>query len=366
MLTHEQLLHASLHNQFLLAKAPTREVVSELCGLQAQFANNPQYALRLRAHDFDPVQWGAGLVKTWTFRHTLHVVRADELGLFLSARGVQEKWNDDWGISRRVKPRWAAFLCDKIEEGVSGREALKQACRDAGMTPDLLENVFHGWGGLLKELCQRGRIAYDWGTAKRFVRCPPFASMDREKARATLMERYFRRLGPATMADCATFMGWRRKEFHATLAKHPLPLQSAPGPNGAEYHWLGNLPTTGDLPSCVFLTGFDQMLMAYRDRSRLLDDEHRREVVTNTGIIHPTILVNSRLRARWRMDNGRLAITPFAPLTLRQRKAIATTAKERFPEMEVAWADWPETTPGKASEGSPKKPIPEGKRNRSL
>jgi hypothetical protein len=59
------LLLASLNNQHLLKKAPCGAVVSELCGLQAQFANNPKYALRIRGSDFSEAAWGEGLVKIW-------------------------------------------------------------------------------------------------------------------------------------------------------------------------------------------------------------------------------------------------------------------------------------------------------------
>lgn len=79
------LLLASLDKQHVLSKTEMASVVSNLCGLQAQFANNPGHALRIRTHDFHPDRWRDGLVKTWTFRNTMHVVRADELGLFLSA-----------------------------------------------------------------------------------------------------------------------------------------------------------------------------------------------------------------------------------------------------------------------------------------
>ena len=85
----EQLLFASLHNLHLLEKTDKATVVSDLMGLQAQFANNPKYALQIRAADYDEETWGEGLVKTWTFRGTPHAVRREELGLYLSAVGVK-------------------------------------------------------------------------------------------------------------------------------------------------------------------------------------------------------------------------------------------------------------------------------------
>ena len=63
----EQLLCVRLKNQFLIERAPCATVVSALCGLQAQFANNLKYALRIRGSDFDESSWDDGLVNGGRF-----------------------------------------------------------------------------------------------------------------------------------------------------------------------------------------------------------------------------------------------------------------------------------------------------------
>ena len=335
-----ELLLASLDKQFFFARGRKHDIVSSLCGLQAQFANNPGHALRIRAEDYRNHDWNHGLVKTWTFRHTLHAVRRDELGLFLSAQGLPEGWDDSWGISRRIKPRWSSLILGWVREGVAEREVLKGKCREKGMKPEVLETVFHGWGGLISEMCYRGMIAYEPGTGKRFVACDDFLPMDRDEARAEVLRRYFRHLGPATLRDCAAFTGFRMKTVLAILEKHPLPLESVYC-DGVEYFHLGGWDSSRELPSCLFLSGFDQLLLAYRDRSRLLDDRHKPDVVTNTGIIHPTVLVDGRLKAKWKKDGRVLRVTPFAKLGKRVRKRIADFAEELFGEdiKEVAFAE---------------------------
>ena len=133
MIDKRELLHVSLRNQHLLKKTDKATVVSDLCGLQAQFANNPKYALRIRASDFSEAGWGDGLVKIWSFRGTLHAVGTDEVGLFLSARGVPNAWDDSWwGLKKEIKPYWSEFIYERILEGANGREELKQECRKKG------------------------------------------------------------------------------------------------------------------------------------------------------------------------------------------------------------------------------------------
>ncbi len=323
----EQLLYASLHNLYLLEKADTATIVSDLMGLQAQFANNPKYALQIRASDYSESNWHQGLIKTWTFRGTLHVVRQDELGLFLSAVGVKP-WDDHWGIDPKVKPYWAEELRGWIASGIVERDRLKEKCLEAGMEPELLDKVFNGWGGLLRDMCVRGMIACTPGTKKCFVTCD-LELMDKQAARLEVVRRYFKAFGPASLTDCAYFTGIRKREVVELVEEAGLPLQSI-FDHDSELFYLGDLPSGGRIPKCLFLTGFDQLLMGYRDRSRYLDEKYKGKVTTNTGIVFPTILLHHRLQAKWKKNGAKLLITPFGRLSKRDRDLIADKAQEVF------------------------------------
>ncbi len=330
----DELLYRTLRNQHLLQKVPKARVASDLCGLQAQFASNPQYALRIRASDYSDGGWGEGLVKVWTLRGTLHAVRADELGLFLSARGRPEGWEDNgWNIPKAVKPYWSAFILEQLAGGVQGREELKEACRRRGMDEELLGRVFHGWGGLLKEMSDRGMIAYDIGTAKRFVPCGPVEWMDRREAQARLVRRYFKTFAPATLADCAAFLQINRTEIRRLTQEYAIPLETLRC-GDTEYFGLreeaDGVVFAGDIPKCLFLAGFDQMIMGYRDRSRIMDGADQRNVITVSGIVFPTVILEGRLRARWKKDGDRLLVTPFRLLSQKNRARIAAAGRRLF------------------------------------
>jgi hypothetical protein len=326
-MSKEQLLYASLHNLYLLEKAETATIVSDLMGLQAQFANNPKYALQIRASDYSEKNWHQGLIKTWTFRCTLHVVRQDELSLFLSAAGVKP-WDDRWGIDPKLKPYWAEKLRGWIASGILERDKLKEKCLEAGMEPELLDKVFHGWGGLLRDMCARGMIAYTPGTKKSFAACD-VELMDKQAARLEVIRRYFTAFGPASLTDCAYFTGFRKREVVKLVEEAGLPLQSI-FDNDSELFYLGELPRGGRIPECLFLTGFDQLLMGYRDRSRCLDNKYKGKVTTNTGIVFPTVLLHGRLQAKWKKDGAKLMITPFHRLAKRDRGLIADKAQAVF------------------------------------
>ncbi len=327
MFDKRALLLASLHNQFILSPAPQRVVVSSLLGLQAQFANYPKHALRIRASDHDPHRWNDGLVKTWTFRGTLHLVREDELGLYLSALGKPKSWDDAWDIAAGKKPRLAKIILGWIHDGVTHREDLKTRCRARGVDGELLENIFHGWGGLMKEMCLRGLVAYAPGTGKHFHPCPDVVWQGQRKARLELLRRYFQRLGPATLEDCAVFTGMRRKSIEELAQK--LPLRSVEC-DGKEYFHIDPLRLDGDIPPCLFLAGFDQLHLAYKDRTRLVPDKHRLKVVTNTGIIHPTVALDGQVCAKWKLAGRTLRVVPFERLNQKKRRTIEKTARRVF------------------------------------
>ncbi|MDR3119740.1 MAG: winged helix DNA-binding domain-containing protein [Clostridiales bacterium] len=323
------LLYATLKNQYLIEKAPCRTVISGLLGLQTQFANNPKYALIVRGSDYDAAAWERGLVKLWTFRDTLHAVHASEAGLFLSAKGRPETWENRWGVEPARMEYWSAFALEKIRSGVTGRDALKEACSAKGMAPDELALIFNGWGGLFKEMNRRGLIAYAPGTEKTFAPLSRVRWVDRDEARKVILKRYFHAFGPATAEDFATFAGYPAREAKSLIKNAGFPLRSV-FCGGTEYLYTGALPSEGDIPPYLFLTGFDQMMMGYRDRSRILDAELLPEVRTLTGIFHPLVLVDGRVAARWRMDGGKIQIRPLKKLPEKTLRQIAERAEGLF------------------------------------
>jgi hypothetical protein len=329
VIDNEGFLFASLYNQHLLRKAPCKKVVSDLCGLQAQFANNPKYALRIRGSDFDEKHWQEGLVKTWTLRGTLHVVLEKELGLFLSARGIPGEWSNAWGLEGSRLQYWSGFIMEQIGAGIRKRESLKMRCREKGMSREEEERVFHGWGGLLYEMSRRGLIAYQSGTVKEFVPSAGIQRLGRDEARAVLLRRYFQFFGPASIEDCMYFTGYKRREVERLIEQFEIAPQSVLW-GGKKYFYARKFPSAGEIPSCVFLAGFDQLIMGYRDRSRMMDERFKLAVTTNSGIVHPTVLLKGRLEAKWKKDGGKLLVTPFTTISSRDKRIICETGENLF------------------------------------
>ena len=82
----------------------------------------------------------------------------------------------------------------------------------------------------------------------------------------------------------------------------------------------GRLPDE-DLPAPPrFLPPFDNVLVAHKDRSRVIPDEYRDRVVHGLG--SPMVLIDGFVRATWKLVDGAVEVAPFAPLSDDEATAV--------------------------------------------
>ena len=327
----EMLLYNSLKGLHLLDKANARTVVSDLMGLQAQFANYPKASLRIRASDYEEQDPFRGLVKIWSHRGTMHLVPEDELGLHLSAFDNGGPFVEGyWGISQADAERWAPFIQDEIRRGNNTRDGLKTACASAGMGEELLHRTFYGWGGLIREMVTRGMIVCGTGTQKEYFVPNTVTWVERDEARRVFLRRYFEHYGPATVSDCRYFFGNWKKADMDPLLKELLPELACTVIEGKKYYSLHEPVTDAELPACVLVPGFDQLILGYKDRDRMIDRRFLKELTNISGIVSPSILLRGRIRARWKLAGREVQVTFFDKHLKKDETAIRRKVKEVY------------------------------------
>ena len=331
MTNNDMLLYNSLKGLYLLDKADAHTVVSDLMGLQAQFANYPKASLLIRATDHDAADPFRGLVKIWSHRGTMHLVPEDELGLHLAAFDNGGPFREGyWGISRADATYWSSFIEDQIRQGNHTRDGLKAVCAGAGMGEELLHQAFYGWGGLIREMVTRGRIVCGTGTQKEYFLPKAVDWMDREEARRIFLRRYFEHYGPATVSDCRYFFSNWKKPDMDPLLKELLPQMVCTTIEGRRYYSLHELVKDVPLLECVLVPGFDQLVLGYKDRERMIDRRFLKELTNMAGIVSPSVLVRGRIRARWKLDRTEIVVTSFDRRLKKDEAAIRRKVKAVF------------------------------------
>ena len=176
-----------MRRQHLAARAPRRkalDVVGDICGLHAQLTASAELTLWARVDGLkrDAVsRWlwkDRKLVRTWAQRGTLHLLRADELGLWVGAQSALKprhhvgSWLRHHGLTREQ----ADAMLDAIPVALDGKQLTREelAAEVARVTgiKGLDDKLKGGFGDLLKPAAFRGDLCFapSDGQRVRFAR----------------------------------------------------------------------------------------------------------------------------------------------------------------------------------------------------
>lgn len=342
-MTIEELKIRQLTNQYLITPGAKETVVRDLCGVQAQFLGNAIHSLKIRCADFDEATVKDGLVKNWTIRSTVHVFSEKDLPLFIRCGNGEDyrrnQWNgytfwnqrDKWALSPERQAYLSEVILKALENGSKTREELKEICREKGMIYPEETCMFEPWGGGICELCKRGFMQYVVQEKKAYCLSPIFTPMHDEEAQLEIARRYFTHIAPATIHDAMYFLGAKQAEVKKWLSL--LPVESTTV-EGKTYFYIENGKSYDEaIPKCIFLAGFDQLMLGYQKKESLyLPQEHLRGIFNLAGIVMPALLLDGRVVGKWKKKNTKLTVTLFEQVSAEDRKAIVSHG-------EALWSD---------------------------
>jgi hypothetical protein len=161
-----------------------------------------------------------------------------------------------------------------------------------------------------------------------------FASEPR--AMEHLVRRYLGAFGPATMADAAAWSGLTVARLRPAFSviDEAGDLWRARDEQGRTLLDLMDAPRPGpdvDAPPRL-LPMWDSLLLAYADRTRVIDDATRSVVIGRNGDTLPTFLVDGRVAGLWWAvaepgTRCRIELEPFGRLPVRTQRALAAEAE---------------------------------------
>jgi DNA glycosylase AlkZ-like len=75
-----------------------------------------------------------------------------------------------------------------------------------------------------------------------------------------------------------------------------------------------------------FLPKWDNVLLAFADRTRVLPEQYRKTVIRQNGDVAQTFLVDGFVAGTWRVDDGSVVIEPFAALSRSAQRELRDEA----------------------------------------
>jgi hypothetical protein len=158
---------------------------------------------------------------------------------------------------------------------------------------------------------------------------PNPSSVDEDTVGRALVHRYLAAHGPAATADLRAWCSLAG--LPAAVAAVRGELVSFRDARGRELLDLPGapLPDPGTPAPVRFLPAFDNVVLGYADRSRIIDDEHRGLSVTGARFV----LVDGTVAATWTLDpasratGGTVTISPLRRLTRPERTDVAAEAR---------------------------------------
>lgn len=342
MLTLRELNRAALARQLLLERAhlPVDEALERVAGLQAQIASAPYVGLWSRLSGFEQddltdLLRSRQVVKSSMMRATLHLTTARD---FLLLRPAVQPSIDRFfdSVVRRLAPgvepaRIVAAAAGCLREPhtfAELRAALAEFEPSQGEWP-----VAYATHTLLPVVQIPSDAPWGYPVAPSYVSAETWlgASPAGDSDPATLIRRYLAAFGPAKVRDIETWSGLTGLRGPMTTMKNELLMFV--DESGKELFDLPEQPLpAADAPAPPrFLPAFDNLLLAYADRTRVIANTHRPRVFGSAGLITPTFLIDGFVAGTWKLEGDRraatLSVQPFTALAAADRDELFAEAE---------------------------------------
>jgi len=331
VLTLRELNRATLARQLLLERkrlSPTA-VIERLVGMQAQWPPAPYVGIWARTTSFRrealerELARGA-VLKATMMRQTLHLVTRRDYALVRAAMSETNHYD---------KLPDAVLLAPSVREltaagPVNSAEALEMIQREHGLTGLRARRAWRGARVRAHVLHHHETALWHGRPEGRFVAIDEPEAHDPTEARAEILRRYLAAFGPASRRDIVAWAMMLVPEVQRGLDLLE-PLRRFRDEHGRELLDVprGPLPDPDSPAPVRFLPKWDNLLLAFADRTRVLPEHYRKTVIGVNGDVAQTFLVDGFVAGIWRVENERVVVEPFAPLARSVQREVADEAE---------------------------------------
>jgi hypothetical protein len=316
------------------------DVAERLLAVQGQDARGVRLAVRARTsglsvRDFDrALTEERSLLITWVNRGTLHLVRSEDYP-WLHAVTTPRLYRPvatrlaQLGIDARTAECGVAVIERSLAaDGVLTRGQLRDRLDAAGV-PTAGQALIHLLMlATLHGHTVRGPIV---GRQHAYVLVRewlgPSPKTDREAALGTLAHRYLVGHAPAGERDLARWAGLPLRDVRAGLGRIAAALvEREDGLLELRPRARSEPEPPPTLPPPRLLGAFDPVLLGWCTRAPITG-EHDGAIISG-GMFRPLALVGGRAVGRWRIDSGRVVLTPLTALRRDDQRALEADAED--------------------------------------
>jgi hypothetical protein len=362
-MTNDEIAKLRLYSQYIACSKATSpgELLAHLGAMQAQDYNGALWSIGLRLPGFtrtdvEQAILDRTIVRTWPMRGTLHFVPAADIHWMLKLL-TPKVISGSAGRHRQLELDEAVFLQARklITSALEGNKILSRSelfgvLEQGGISP-AGQRGYH----ILGYLAQQQVICFGPHNEKQptFVLLdewiPTSKELSRDEALQTLTERYFTSHGPATLQDYVNWTGLTLTDARNGLKLACAALQKLTVDN-KEYWMSIHTPEIEEQPPQAYLlSGFDEFMLGYKDRSAALSLEYTNKICPgNNGVFYPTLVFAGQVCGTWKSAIKARGCTinpqPFYALSAEQQGAfqVPAHAYEHFIGLPVT-ISWPDT-----------------------
>ncbi|WP_339206798.1 winged helix DNA-binding domain-containing protein [Paenibacillus sp. FSL K6-3182] len=311
-----QLNRALLERQMLLRRSniSVLEAIQHLVAIQSQAPNPPYFALWTRLENFRQEQLSRliterQVVRIALMRSTIHLVSARD--------GLELRPLLQPALEKGMFSTYGKMLQNVDLEAISeaGRALVEEQPRTFNELGNLLAlewpNVDpSALSAAIRTLVPLVQIPPRgvWGLSGQATHTSAEAWLGQSLANSpsleTMLLRYLGAFGPATIKDIQVWSGLSK--LRETIEQLRPSLRTFSDEKGNELFDLPDapLPPGDTIAPPRFLSEFDNMLLSYSDRSRILEEKYKPLVFTINGIIRSTFLIDGFVRGTWKIEQN--------------------------------------------------------------
>lgn len=308
------ILRIRLYNQLLAGNSfrEPHEIVRYMGAMQSQAFDMAKWAIGARlpgctAVRIDEAINSGQIVRTHILRPTWHFVSAEDIYWMIELssprlRPVYTSYGKMSGVDEEFVSRHF-HLVEKLldnEGHLTRQELLSRLIADGYQmeTPQINRLIDYGEveGVIGSGFVKGGKHSY----CLMQKRIPKPAPLSKEEALERLARRFFTSHAPATLQDFIWWSGLLISDARKglELIKDDFISEEI---NGRTF-WMRNdtvIPPDAT-PSALLLPPFDEMVVSYKDRSEMIEDEHYGKVMTKNGLFSPTVMLDGKIIGSWR------------------------------------------------------------------